>query len=223
VYRSWVLAVERSEELAFSLSATTAAPIVRLVAELDGRVVGTAVAEGASPLPHGRWSVRILVEPGSRRQGVGGALADPLEVSLPARHPDLVATVADDDPASAASAERRRFRPWQHSIVSTLDLAATAPREPRVPVGVEVRVLAVDAPDAAVREAYEVFLATAVGLCPSVLLRTDTASAVASRDPTQFGDGQCPQRLSPQPQVRLVLGLIVLSFHLGLLGGVRSP
>ncbi|TDQ47536.1 GNAT family N-acetyltransferase [Actinorugispora endophytica] len=109
-----------------------------LVAELDGIVVGRACAEleWETSLA-GQGAVNIVVDPGHRRRGVGGALLRAAEKHIA----DVGGTVMRTytlGPESGRFAEHRGYERGTISLFQELDLASLPPVPPR-PEGAELR------------------------------------------------------------------------------------
>lgn len=115
---------------------------VRLGAELDGTLVGTALAHDHILVPRGWLVARVHVDPGCRRRGIGAALASALDAELQRFCPaGLEARVAEDNRDSITWAERRGFGLVLREVTCTLDLSQVAeaanpsPRPP--PAGIQ--------------------------------------------------------------------------------------
>jgi GNAT superfamily N-acetyltransferase len=97
-----------------------------LVGEVDRRIVAVGSLLDNDMAANGVWG-RVVVDAELRGRGHGRAMAAAVEALIAERVPvpeTMDVRVADDDPDSRAWAERRGFRPHNHSIRSRLDLAA---------------------------------------------------------------------------------------------------
>lgn len=97
-----------------------------VVAELDGRLVGRAVAGMMHRYtPAGDLRCSVIVAPDARGRGVGTALWNELQPALQERRPvHLRANGNGSDPASVAWAERRGFRVSHRHLFQALDLTS---------------------------------------------------------------------------------------------------
>ncbi|TWE20028.1 GNAT family N-acetyltransferase [Kitasatospora atroaurantiaca] len=111
-----------------------------LVAELDGRVVGTVRcgvhADSSTP---GQGFANVSVLPEHRRQGAGGALLQAAEKHLAAYGVTQVHAWADDEPAAQDFAARRGYRRGRICHFAHLDLTAGLRPVPPLPSGIELR------------------------------------------------------------------------------------
>jgi GNAT superfamily N-acetyltransferase len=104
-------------------------PAASFVAETDGRIVGWGQAA------HQRWQfhpdkywLRLEVDPGWRRQGIGASLLGRVLDELLERDALLLRTVAiDGDDGSTGFLEHRGFRDAWRNLESRLDVAAFDP------------------------------------------------------------------------------------------------
>lgn len=96
----------------------------RLVAEIDGEIVGTALAHDDPFLPRGWLAARVQVSGTHRRRGVGAALARRLEIELPVPGPGLEASIGIGDGRSRRWSEDRGFRFRAIEVTCALDLEA---------------------------------------------------------------------------------------------------
>ena len=105
------------------------------VAELDGEVVGSALAgfEWAVPT-RGKGRFWLGVHPDRRGRGLGGALYDEVKEYLRKRGAWRLRTWVDGDPAGTRFLERRAFRCRGFDVVSELELRDAELPEPSVPV-----------------------------------------------------------------------------------------
>lgn len=101
-----------------------ARPNVRLVAEQDGRIVGTGYLRGAPPLPD--LLLNVEVHPTARHRGIGSRLLAAVDAATDHRLPTLV-MVPETDPASVAFAERHGFTERDRQSESSLDMASFEP------------------------------------------------------------------------------------------------
>lgn len=98
------------------------------VAEIDGRVVGYALAEHDSTQPEGQFLIRNRVEAPYRRQGLGQALLT--QITGWAREQGATrfeTNVWENDAETMAWAERRGWRPSFKLFESTIDLPGWDP------------------------------------------------------------------------------------------------
>ncbi|MFJ6938422.1 GNAT family N-acetyltransferase [Streptomyces sp. NPDC101132] len=110
-----------------------------LVAELDGRVVGTAQAGFAydSPEP-GRAFVNPYVDPAFRGRGAGTALLRAGEEYLTEAGASALFSWVLDEPAHTAYAVRRGYERRRSAHFLRLDLTAGLPERATPPAGVEL-------------------------------------------------------------------------------------
>ena len=115
--------------------------LVHLVAVVDGEVVGRSNVAAPPMLPAGTVALNVGVTAASRGQGVGAALFDQAVRSVPAGTTRLMGFSDDRDDASVLPwLARRHFEPFQHSVVSVLDLTGRR-TDTAVPDDVGVRVV----------------------------------------------------------------------------------
>lgn len=99
-------------------------PLRRLVAEVDGRIVGGAQVGQMVWLPPGVMLAHVLVDPAFERRGVGAALYEALQPFVAEHAPrELRCWVRDCRPDALAWAERRGFERRHHVFNSVLKLA----------------------------------------------------------------------------------------------------
>ncbi|MFJ9695756.1 GNAT family N-acetyltransferase [Kitasatospora sp. NPDC101183] len=111
-----------------------------LVAELDGRVVGSlrcAVTTGTTRTGLGTGNGSVL--PAFRRRGVFTALLAEAERHLAAHGVTELHGWVDEEPASLAFAAARGFRLGSSAQFAGRDLALPLPPAPETPAGVELR------------------------------------------------------------------------------------
>ncbi len=113
----------------------------RLVAEIDGEIVGTALAHDDLFLPR-RWlAARVQVSGTDRRRGVGAALARRLQIELPVPVPGLEASIGIGDGRSRSWSENRGFRLRASDVTCALDLEAhprPVAHDARLPAGIRL-------------------------------------------------------------------------------------
>ena len=115
--------------------------LAHLVAVVDGEVVGRSNVASPPMLPTGTVALNVGVAAAARGRGVGAALFDQVARSVPAGTTRLMGFSDDrDDRDVLPWLARRHFEPFQHSIVSVLDLAGRR-ASPPVPDDVTVRVV----------------------------------------------------------------------------------
>ncbi len=98
-----------------------AADAVRLVAEVDGAVVGIARLRAYSDEDH--CSLLVMVDPPHRRRGIGRALLDAMEQRVAATGRSEVHSIVEDDEESRTAAGR-----WGFELTRTFRMAAVDPR-----------------------------------------------------------------------------------------------
>ncbi|KJK59061.1 GNAT family N-acetyltransferase [Saccharothrix sp. ST-888] len=114
-----------------------------LVAELDGRVVGTArCTVHADSSTKGQGSANASVLPGYRGRGVGGALLTAAEQHLAAHGVSRVHAWVDDEPEARTFAAHRGYLAGRSAHFAHLDLTAALRPVPELPPGVELRTAA---------------------------------------------------------------------------------
>jgi GNAT superfamily N-acetyltransferase len=98
--------------------------LVRRWVALDGdELVGTASVVRYPSEPLGLFNLELAVEPAERRRGTGALLAAEIDTVVREHGATVLRVeVRDDEPASVAYAERRRFRVVRRSIRLELDL-----------------------------------------------------------------------------------------------------
>ncbi|MGA8117506.1 MAG: GNAT family N-acetyltransferase [Actinocatenispora sp.] len=122
-------------------TATDAAGLLVLVAELDGVIVGAGQASlDTWTSERGAASVFVMVDPARRGRGVGGALHDALLAHLRGRGADQVRGWAVDEPESVGWCERRGLTHTRDLRFSWLDLTDldALPEAPPLPAGVTI-------------------------------------------------------------------------------------
>jgi GNAT superfamily N-acetyltransferase len=137
------------EGVAFRVASGEAGGHFRLLlAELDGRVVGSARAtvhlDASVP---GQGSANVSVLPEARGRGAGAALLAAAEEYLAERQVTTVRGWADDTPADLAFAEARGYRRGRQAHFARLDLTAGLRPVPVLPPGVELRPVSAFAAD----------------------------------------------------------------------------
>jgi len=92
------------------------------IAEVDGEVAGWASGGLETEIERDdvAW-LRVMVRPGWRGRGIGGALYEPVEAHLLGVGAKRLLTEAHDDPQARAFAERRGFRHTMTGRLSSLD------------------------------------------------------------------------------------------------------
>jgi GNAT superfamily N-acetyltransferase len=135
------------------IRATQTPERLMLVAELDGELAGSGVADRSSFV--GRCFVAPRVLPHMRRRGVGTALLDALTAhARRLEAEEMVALVEGGDPGSLAFAERFGFEEVDRQVEQVKRLGDEP--EPELPPGVELKTIA-ERPDL-LAEAYELAL-----------------------------------------------------------------
>ncbi|GAA2233290.1 MULTISPECIES: GNAT family N-acetyltransferase [Kitasatospora] len=111
-----------------------------LVAELDGRVVGTArCMVHADASVKGQGGINVSVLPEYRGRGAGGALVRAAEQHLTAHGVNRIHSWVDDEPAARRFAADRGYRAGRSLYFARLDLTSGLPPVPALPPGVELR------------------------------------------------------------------------------------
>ncbi|AUG80110.1 acetyltransferase [Kitasatospora sp. MMS16-BH015] len=119
-----------------------------LLAELDGRVVGSArVTVHADSSVAGQGSAQVSVLPEARRSGAGRALLAEAERHLAAHGVTTVYSWVDDTEADQAFATAHGYRRGRPARFARLDLTAALRPVPAVAPGVELRTAASFAAD----------------------------------------------------------------------------
>jgi mycothiol synthase len=134
--RMAVLPDERAQTVDEMRSSKSASSLY-LLAELDGRVAGSGIADRSDLAGQGFLSPRVL--PGARRCGVGTALLRELAGHLEGLGYDRAGTILDDS-GSLAFAERFGFREVDRDVEQVRTIGYEAWPEP--PPGIEVVSLA---------------------------------------------------------------------------------
>ncbi|MDH6125901.1 GNAT family N-acetyltransferase [Kitasatospora sp. GP82] len=114
-----------------------------LVAELDGRVVGTArCTVHADAGTKGQGGANLSVLPECRGRGAGSALLAAAEEHLAAHGVSRVHSWVDDEPSARDFAANRGYQAGRSAHFAHLDLSAELPSVPELPVGVGLRTAA---------------------------------------------------------------------------------
>ena len=126
-------------------------PNARIVAEADGRIVGSGYLRGAPPLPD--LLLNIEVDPAHRRRGIGTRLLGAIDAADDRRLPTLM-MIVETDAGSLAFARHHGFVDRDRQSESVLDLAAFDPdafadaRDAAVRRGITFKTMAeVDSPE----------------------------------------------------------------------------
>ena len=126
-------------------------PNARIVAEADGRIVGSGYLRGAPPLPD--LLLNIEVDPAYRRRGIGTRLLQAVDAADDRRLPTLM-MIVETDAGSIAFARHHGFAEHDRQSESVLDLASFDPdafgdaRDAAVGRGIAFRTMAeIDSPE----------------------------------------------------------------------------
>jgi GNAT superfamily N-acetyltransferase len=126
-------------------------PNARIVAEADGRIVGSGYLRGAPPLPD--LLLNIEVDPAHRRQGIGTRLLQAIDAADERRLPTLM-MIVETDAGSLAFARHHGFAERDRQSESVLDLASFDPdkfadaRDAAVARGIAFKTMAeIDSPE----------------------------------------------------------------------------
>lgn len=99
-------------------------PNVRIVAEADGRIIGSGYLRGAPPLPD--LLLNIEVDQAYRRRGIGTSLLEAVDAADDRRLPTLM-MIVETDAGSLAFARHHGFAERDRQSESVLDLASFDP------------------------------------------------------------------------------------------------
>lgn len=157
------------EEMAEDDAKSTYASFLRLVGvDADGLVAGVGVVERHPEDQPGQFYVKAWVEPASRGQGLGRALADALEAwALEQGATEIRSGVRDNDPRSLAFARARGLEVDRHLFESTVEPAAfdetpfAGAVERATASGIRFFTLAAEPGDASEQKLYELYNRTA--------------------------------------------------------------
>jgi mycothiol synthase len=118
---------------------------IRVLADLDGRPVGGAVAGRmyVHPPEYPDWWAEVVVLPDARRRGVGTALLRAVsQAARAAGKAGFISPTSDIRPEGAAFLVRYGFREHERSKAVRLDLAEVSPAEVAAPEGIVLTTLA---------------------------------------------------------------------------------
>jgi len=130
-------------------------------------LLGAALLDTVRPVAGGRWFARVAVDPTSRGQGVGKALALALDRALPTDRPPLSVEIDSSDARSRVIGLSWGLAPYQRSLRLEYDVTsapAIVPEAGSWPGGVTVTSLPPDADEASWRQAFAVYAAVSLDL-----------------------------------------------------------